>query len=746
MRKRKYFHLIILVVFTLFCTEGAAAHSGWIKLTSTQPVTGLEIFGNSTGIAGLMAVSSPGMDLSFSHFASSQNWGTGIAIANPDDTQANVTLRAYNQAGNQMGVPEIFEIPAGGQATPKCVRNMFGGITGSGWIRLTASNPVVAIAIVRGSTGSIAGLTATGPEVSSAPATELYFPHFASSQDWWTGIAIANPSSSTADVTLIAYDTKGDQIGTTAQFSISAGGQAPPQIVAQLFNLHQAEVISVPGDYPTIQEGIDAAELGDTVQVAAGTYTETINMKEGVTIQGAGADVTIIKGGDGVMAADIIDGKLDGFTIRDSNLTGIHCYTTSVTFSNNVIINSNHSGIGCFDNLANPRIINNAIIGNGCAGIVCYGSGSPTIMNNIIGGNEDGLSLEHSSSASIINNIIIKNGDGIECEDYSYPTIMNNIVAHNCVGIVIDNYARANISYNNVCGNGENYENIASPGAGDISTDPLFINPEAGNYQLQDGSSCVDAGHPAPGYNDFNFPPSKGTERNDIGAYGGPEAVVTTFTVPSISCPTVFEIWADSINLSPSMAEIYGGTILLDIGLEGCNISSATAQSPSGQVFILYDDGTHGDWEANDDEYEYMSTVSESEIEHGEWTFIIQTLDGQTLRDTDYMGDNNMPIPRPIGPANGGIISTATPTTFTWNPTPGAEEYEIIIWDRMPDWDRPSEGVVWECADETEEPQITVPEGILHKGATYYWLLTAQAEPDNEEWQASREMWSFTVQ
>ena len=60
----------------------------------------------------------------------------------------------------------------------------------------------------------------------------------------------------------------------------------------------KAATLSVPGGYATIQAAIDAADPGDTISVAAGTYNEQVTINKNVSIIGAGSDQTIITGGN----------------------------------------------------------------------------------------------------------------------------------------------------------------------------------------------------------------------------------------------------------------------------------------------------------------------------------------------------------------------------------------------------------------------------------------------------------------
>lgn len=90
--------------------------------------------------------------------------------------------------------------------------------------------------------------------------------------------------------------------------------------------------------YSTIQEGIDAAGAGDTVNVEAGTYTGNVSLNKAVTLEGAGSSDSIITGQVTISSNNV---ALDGFTINNpSGTEGVVIpHVSGVTVSNNVISN-----------------------------------------------------------------------------------------------------------------------------------------------------------------------------------------------------------------------------------------------------------------------------------------------------------------------------------------------------------------------------------------------------------------------
>ncbi len=261
-----------------------------------------------------------------------------------------------------------------------------------------------------------------------------------------------------------------------------------------------ATIIHVPGDYPTIQQGIDAASPDDTVLVAPATYHENIQMAEGVNLIGSGMDNTIIDGGglnDVIKALNINNFLIEGFSIRNSQQGG------GTPGNVGVFINPTSS--------SGTKIVKYCHIHNNGKGIDLWNDfgGIIHVEYNIINDNiYDGFD-PYLGTAYLTNNTIVGNGrDGYhDWAGGGAVYIKNNIIAENGrYGIFKHRDTPVFISYNDVWNNvqGAYYEGYSGdptpftpyPGTGEISADPLFADPENDDFHLTAGSPCIDAGDP----------------------------------------------------------------------------------------------------------------------------------------------------------------------------------------------------------------------------------------------------------
>ena len=287
---------------------------------------------------------------------------------------------------------------------------------------------------------------------------------------------------------------------------------------------------------------------------------------EGNYFEGNGHTESLLTGGICLWTMMSASGPSQSFQINDNNLNnnkgipaedsfsgGINVVGEGVTGSitNNYVYGQ--EGRGAFGILVVASNNSSVIVDRNrirdTIGLGPFDIGDGSFFDFLLGGVGLRIEGDASSTMTVTNNFLEGNcphGVAINTtwEEASEPNVFlsNNTVVNSCeYGIERGDLAAGQVDITNsiLWGNGDDllnaeatYSNIedGDPGAGNISADPLFVDPAEGDFHLSPGSPCLDLGsNAATGLPDIDY---DGDPRviNDVVDMGADEYVPNTST------------------------------------------------------------------------------------------------------------------------------------------------------------------------------------------------------------------------
>ena len=323
------------------------------------------------------------------------------------------------------------------------------------------------------------------------------------------------------------------------------------------FNLH-AEILNVPDEYDSIQDAIDDSDNGDTVLVQPGLYEENIDFDRHNIVVGslyltteneAYIDSTIIDGqGNGPVVhfrrGESPEARFTGFTVQNGsgyasgNSTfggAIQIWQNSNPTMDHLVVRRSTATFGAGMYCQDCNEINLSYIEvYDCTGT--YGGGIRVLRGSA---NLDHISIHHNSaensggalhvvvegSTDLVNITASNNqsarGGGLLIGYHSQVEMVNSIFFDNgrsnlyFFADTLDP-STMEITYSDIEGGEQgielNNDGQLEWGDGNIDEDPLYEDPDHGDFHLTEDSPCINTGDP-------ESPEDPDGSRADMGAY-----------------------------------------------------------------------------------------------------------------------------------------------------------------------------------------------------------------------------------
>ncbi|MBN2808979.1 MAG: hypothetical protein JXR80_05755, partial [Deltaproteobacteria bacterium] len=131
---------------TAFPAQLPAGSEGWIKVSSTEPLQGLALVGQSSpeSMFDMDLKTELFTQLKLPHLAAnSSSWSSMLMLCNPNSSAAAITLKAYNGSGVNYATKQDVQVPAYGSLQENLF-TLFSGQELSGTMLIESTQPITA--------------------------------------------------------------------------------------------------------------------------------------------------------------------------------------------------------------------------------------------------------------------------------------------------------------------------------------------------------------------------------------------------------------------------------------------------------------------------------------------------------------------------------------------------------------------------------------------------------------------------